>query len=659
MTDSHVAPRLRDSLEDVTKREHIKRLLLVEAERLYASALANQGAYSRASKMYAHAIEAAANKGNFTFLRQLAFMKRVPVTLDEFLDSPEFLGDIQEIWPALKDDIRAMNPDVFIGEEPVHEALLGGATGTGKTTLCYSTNAYQAYLFNCFNTPQRLYGLSPITPIVFMMQSVSQTITKRIFYRPFREMFTAMPFTQKWLQWDRRREAELMFENGLTIVPALANIEAILGQAIAGSMLDEVNFMRIIENSKQTAGSRGKGGLYDQATDVYTNITRRRQRSFQTKGYSMGVLCILSSTRYKNDFLDKRMDEVAKHNLSNILCLRRKQYEVVPQERFSGVKFQIVVGTDDHSTMVIEPHHVAGEDYPLNATIETVPVEYRERFLTDPDGALRDIVGIATDTIAPYIGQRHKITEAILRFKEQKLKPICVKDFVELAVHGMPQWDDVVLNGMSPSLRKQPRFAHIDLSINGDTCGVSVVRLAGFENRASKEGVMEVLPVFVVEAAVAIKPSTSKELDIAEVRRWVLQLSTFYGLNLYSVTFDGFQSVESRQALNKSAVRTWLVSMDRNTEPYDELKRSLYEDRLMMGPFEHLRVELSQLEYNSKLRKVDHPPKGSKDVSDAVAGAVFAARSSRIVRAQAGLVDSQGEAIRQSSARPDPGPRPK
>src|SRR5206468_5683782 len=122
--------------------------------------------------------------------------------------------------------------------------------------------------------------------------------------------------------------------------PALANLEAILGQAIAGSMQDEVNFMQIIENSKRVVGGRGQGGKFDQAKEVHSNITRRRARSFTTRGYSMGTLCILSSTRYKNDFLDQRIDEVRTHKLPNIVTLRRKQYEVVPQERFKGPKFK-------------------------------------------------------------------------------------------------------------------------------------------------------------------------------------------------------------------------------------------------------------------------------------------------------------------------------
>lgn len=662
MTDSHVNRVLRGTIEEavqIERRERMKALLLREAERAYAEALAHAGPTGRMARIYAHAIEAAVNDDNLHKLRHLAFMKRVPVTIDEFCESREFLGEIQEIWPALRADIRQMNPDVFTGETPIKQVLLGGATGTGKTTLSYVTNAHQAYLFECFNTPQRMYGLAPITPIVFMFQSVSQAITRRVIYRPFRDMFTQMPFVQRWLVWDKRRESELIFASGVTIVPALANLEAILGQAIAGSMQDEVNFMRIIENSKQVAGARGKGGHYDQAREVYDNIARRQGRSFTTRGYDMGVLCVLSSTRYKSDFLDQRIEEVKKHNLQNILVLRRKQYEVVPQDRFKGPKFHIVVGTDDYRTMVIEQGMTPGVDYPAEATIETLPIEYKERFIVDPDGALRDVVGIATDAIAPFIGQRHKVAEAVVRYKERGHVSYCEETYVDLASRGMPQWHNKNLDSVPPSLKNKHHFAHIDLSISGDACGVAVSRLEGFTQKLNDQGQAEYVPVITTVAAVSLKPSPQRELDIAEVRRWVMLLQSFYGINLYAVTYDGFQSAESRQAVNAAGVRSWGVSMDRTTEPYEEFRRAFYEDRIAIIDNPELRVELSQLELNSEKQKIDHPPKGSKDIADAVCGSVFAIRQSRLTRVQAGTFTEEGTPTTKTNNRPKAGPRPR
>ena len=92
---------------------------------------------------------------NSAFYEAVRLLNKTPVPIEEFVQSPEFLGGQIEIWPSLMPDLQRMNPDVLVGEEPVHEALLGGATGTGKTTLATVTTLYQIYLLTCFDEPQR------------------------------------------------------------------------------------------------------------------------------------------------------------------------------------------------------------------------------------------------------------------------------------------------------------------------------------------------------------------------------------------------------------------------------------------------------------------------------------------------------------------------
>ena len=85
------------------------------------------------------------------------------------------------------------------------------------------------------------------------------------------------------------------------------------------------------------------------------------------------------------------------------------------------------------------------------------------------------------------------------------------------------------------------------------------------------------------------------------------------------------------------------LSVDRTVEPYEYLKRCFYQDRITMVNNERLLREFAHLELNSAKNKVDHPPRGSKDVADAVCGAVYAASQSRLVRAVVGYLDNDGE----------------
>ena len=87
----------------------------------------------------------------------------------------------------------------------------------------------------------------------------------------------------------------------------------------------------------------------------------------------------------------------------------------------------------------------------------------------------------------------------------------------------------------------------------------------------------------------------------------------------------------------------------------------MYQDRLAMVESEILRVELIQLERNAETNKIDHPPRGTKDLADAVCGAVYAASRSRLVRSQVGYRDPDGDPARRPAQkeRPKSNPRPK
>lgn len=618
------------------------------ADRAYRNAL--RSGMKREGDIFLHAAIQAIDHENPEFFNAIAHMKRIPVSIDEFMDSEDFLkGAGFEIWPTLREDLRTICPDVLVGEEPVHEAMFGGATGTGKTFLAQANNMYQAYMLTCFERPQVLYGLTHTTPIVFILQSTSNTVTKRVIYEPLRLAFTSMKYTQKYVEWDKYKESELKLQGGITIVPALASLQSLLGQAVIGGILDEVNFMAIVENSKLVAGANGQGGRYDQAEEVYYNIARRRKRSYTTRGLSMGTLCVASSTRYKGDFLDRRIDEVRKFNEPNVRTFRRRQYEVNP--RFADGKFdtfKIIVGNEDTPTMILEDYMLEGQHYRDGATILEVPLPYKPDFQKNPDGALRDVVGIATDAITPFFRRRQKIVDCLARGVDRGLLPLVDKEVVELAVDGMPMWLSENMPGDAE--RQKPHFVHIDLSRTADRCGVALVRFDGMVNvpRPGDPNVLEVLPKFTVLMAVGLKPSPIREVDIPEVRNWVLQLVSLYGFNIQSVTFDGFDSAESVQVLRKAGIVSDVVSMDRTTDAYDALRDVIYSDRLDMQPdCELAKTELVQLEYYAEKRKVDHPPRGSKDVADAITGAVYTAMKSRGVRTKVDHVDTSNERVKR------------
>lgn len=583
----------------------------------------------RDARIMENAVVQAVERGNFDYVKSLELSRHVPVTINEFVESPEFLGRMLSVWPALREDLRHLHPDHMTGAGPVKtEAILGGATGWGKSVLLQISIMYVAYFLSCFRTPQRLFkNLSSYTPIVLMLQSVREDVTKRVLYNPIREMFTSMPFAQRHIRWDKYKEAALILEGGIEIVPALANIQSMLGAAVIAGALDEVNFMTVVESSKRVAGPRGEGGKYDQAEQVYKALARRRVSRFLTDGPNPGGIYLSSSAHYVGDFLDRRIREVRERGWDNehVYVVERAQYETRPEGTYSGVTFRFLVGTDEYPPRVLED-----DEQVERGRVVRVPVEYLEFFLTDPYGAQRDILGIASSAISRFIPNVQVIMDAVLAFKEAGGRSYIAKPNVHLATDGMPR----IAEDSLPADRDAKRFVHVDLALTGDRCGIAIAKVVDYVDVLSDAGAVERLPVIEVEAAVSLEPSATREIDIAEVRRWIIALKEIHGLNIYQVTYDGFQSRESIQSLVRRGMRSGQVSMDKTTEPYDVLKRALQEHRVRMVDNDLARHELATLEKHVKGARViiDHPPNGSKDIADAIAGAVFSATRSRMVR---------------------------
>jgi hypothetical protein len=77
------------------------------------------------------------------------------------------------------------------------------------------------------------------------------------------------------------------------------------------------------------------------------------------------------------------------------------------------------------------------------------------------------------------------------------------------------------------------------------------------------------------------------------------------------------------QILRQRGFLTGYQSIDLTNDPYVFLKSAFYDRRIEIPIHTKLLKEISALEKDTKTNKIDHPPKGSKDVSDSLAGVVY------------------------------------
>lgn len=152
-------------------------------------------------------------------------------------------------------------------------------------------------------------------------------------------------------------------------------------------------------------------------------------------------------------------------------------------------------------------------------------------------------------------------------------------------------------------------YAHFDLSKSRDRTGFGLVHWD--EERS----------LYVVDAARAIAPPLGGDIDFADMRQILYDL-TDRGFFIECVSYDMAFSAETRQILEKKGYRTEYCSTDRDMEAYDALIQSMLSGTLDYFQHHLFLKEMKELEViNGK--RYDHPKNGSKDVSDAVAGALY------------------------------------
>lgn len=523
--------------------------------------------------------------------------------------------------------------------------LLGDFTVTHNTEISKLTTLYHLYLLSCIDNPQAYYGLPKATSIVFPIMAAKPHVTKKVIYDPLRHMVENIPYFQKHLRPSKLVESEMIFEEkNIRVTPAGVDADSILGEAVVGGVIDEINFMNVVLRSKRAEVTTGRAGVYDQAQTIHSSMTRRVKGRFTKPGPKIGIVCTSSSTRYRGDFTDKRKQQVIDHKERGVYIYDKAQYEVKPQENFCGERFRLLVGNDIlNDVRILED----GDTYPEGARVLSIPVEYESEFRRDPHSALRDICGISTSSISPFIQRRFKIYEAITAGEEEGLASILIKDNVILGVDGMP----IVKFNHYCTDPSKPRYVHVDLSKTGDRCGIAMLRYDGLTTTTRSNGAIESLPVATIEVACSIEPDSNNEIDFAEVRTWIKQLRDIYGYPIKAVTYDGIFSIESIQQWRKLGMKTGNISVDRTSAPYKNLRDAYNDNRIRMFQQDVLVNELFELEYDDDKDKVDHPVNGSKDVADAVCGAYYSLLTRRSSWVN---IPEQGG---QGSDRPDGGDR--
>lgn len=547
----------------------------------------------------------------YSIVARLLGYEDIPPEIDTFLSDSAYLGDVLDggkaVYEYWKAALRTIYPNPF--ESPFLEVVATGAIGIGKTTLAKVGSSYDISKMLLLSNPHRNYGLISTQKIEYAIINATMTLARSVIYDELIEWWRLSPFFSSFMR--KNKSQDTLFPKRINIVSG-SRPSHFIGRAIFGAILDEMNFQDKVEN---------------QAYENYTNVLRRLKSRFGTSKYLPGHLWLLSSKRRDSDPLQVHIER--SRNDPSTVIFDAALWEVKKEKlNLSGKYFYVYAGDNSRDPFIIGDNYDHKLHYNLDESrIVRVPVEFRKDFEKDIFNAIRDLAGISVQGVHKFIPSVEAISSVMTG------KNIVDKEYLEVDFYDKEPIMTFILPNIervkNPILPNSPRFIHLDLALTKDYVGIASSFVMDYVQtvREDESGIQTVVkePIVVVEWVIYIKAKTNQEIPLNKVRDFILDLRRL-GYPIAATSADGYQSALLLQDLTQAGLKTQVVSVDRDYNPYLNLKRMIYEKRIVLPKSERLKRELMDLIDTGK--KVDHPVDGSKDGADAVAGSVWLATNS-------------------------------
>ncbi len=519
----------------------------------------------------------------------------------EFYLSPHYMNARDVLYPVVLETLI----EVCSGE--YEECVLVGSIGAAKSSVAIYLEAYHLYLLSCYKCPQQVFGQDPASELLIVFQSINASLAKAVDYNRFRVLIGTSAYFVNHFMFDKKIESELRFPNNIIVKPVSGEETAAIGQNVISAILDEVNFMSVVDKSKKSLD----GGTFNQAIALYNSIARRRKSRFLSHGKLPGMVCIVSSRRYPGQFTDQKEAEAQKQlqktGKTSIYVYDKRVWDIKPWE-FSGECFNVFIGDATRQPRIINKgDKLSEQDRNL---VMRIPLEFKDEFERDILNALRDIAGVSTLATHPFLMNVEAVSSCFER--HESILNTNTVDFDKFKLKATPK------RIFKPHL---PRFVHVDLAVTGDSAGVVMGCVTEFKD-IDRGSDTETLPAVHIDFSLEVVPPRGGEIIFSRIRDLIYRLREI-GVNIKWVTFDSFNSRDSIQILRQKGFTSDLQSMDKTNVPYEVLKNALYDNRVSLPHHDKLLHELKTLEKDAKTGKIDHPSTSSKDIADALAGVVY------------------------------------
>ena len=505
-------------------------------------------------------------------------------------------GDIR--WDSVKSIEELGDGDYWDMQVPGQGTYVAGSIGfinanSGKDMLCRWASLRIAYLLMCMKSPQEYFGLPDFDSIHMLNIASSAPQARTAFFKPMTVAVKRGWFADK----AEPKQGLIEFDKNIEAISGHSEAESQEGLNLILGVADEIDAFK-------TKEEMSLGGKHREASTSAETILDMLKTSASTRFPDTYKRVAISYPRYLGSTIQKLTKEGRDSN-----------------ERYGDKSIHYVSGPN--ATWEVNPR-VTGKD------------KYSEDYDKDPLGSAAKYECKPTRATDPYFKNKEIFKQAVTS-TEQPLKISYKRTVISSEVTNTQTevWDPVFEFDEDFKAKEGAVYAmHADLAIKGDKAGIALAHVSKWvektEIRVGDDGshyetstqVPEVVVDFVVAFSADATSTPPREIQIRWARELAFELIK-RGFYLTRYTFDAFQSADSMQILESHGIETERVSMDINEKGWRNLRDVASEGRLKM-PFDQGLFD--ELEALSRTRgKIDHPPGGSKDMADALAGAVLGA----------------------------------
>ncbi|QIN94070.1 terminase [Streptomyces phage Wakanda] len=519
-----------------------------------------------------------------------------PVSIEEFVQSEDYMG-----LPALSENqyklIKASSQIYkkstlvsLYGEdeaerrfaETMNEIIFQLGKGSGKGYTSSIACAYIVYLLMCLKDPAKYYGKPPGDHIAILNIAINAAQAQNVFFKYFKQRITTSPwFVGKYTE----KAGEFQFDKNVFVYSGHSEREAWEGYNVIFVILDEISGFAL----ESTSGN-------EQAKTA-SAVYKMYKQSVTSRFPEFGKVVLLSFPRFRNDFIQQRYNDVI--NEKEVL-IRKHRFKVVPDlpDGTEGNEFDIE-WEEDHiiSYRIPKIFALKRPTWEINPLIKLD--DLMAAFYDDPIDSLSRFACMPPDAIDAFFKDRSKIEKAF-------------------SAQSTLNEDNSFRESFKPDPEKR-YYVHVDLARVHDHAAVALAHVEKWEQRNIGGKLTEPAPVVVVDQVRYWTPSKTKNVDFTEIREYILSLKR-RGFNIRLVTFDRWESHDTMEYLRERGMKAERLSVAK--KHYEDFAMVIAEERVYGPQIELLIEELLQLRI-MKNDKVDHPRKGSKDLSDAVCGAIY------------------------------------